>query len=108
MALQVQSGSDASTAWSYAIRALIMLIFAGLVACISIPFRSRLADYRALDSEARGYEDQRLALQRSYEHRSAELALLERDAAFIEIKARDHLDLCRPDEVIFQFQDAGR
>jgi cell division protein DivIC len=107
MALQIQPDSPASPFWNFAIKGLALLIFAGLVACFAIPFRTRLADYRELDSAARLLEEKETELKRTLERRTAELALLERDPGFVEIKARDHLDMCRPDEVIFRFEDAA-
>ena len=33
--------------------------------------------------------------------------MLERDPGFIEIKARDTLDMCQPGEVVFRFDGDG-
>ena len=75
------------------------------VICLSFAAACRgdeLADKgRALDAE-------KTALQRDIERREAELLMLERDPGFIEVKARDTLDMCQAGEVVFRFDgDAG-
>ena len=105
MSLRVQADSDPSSFWDFAIKALSLLIFAGVVACFAIPFRTRLAEYRALDQDARDREAEKGRMERELERRTMELALLERDPGFIEVKARDHLDMRREGEVIFRFED---
>lgn len=108
MSLRVQADSDPSTFWNFAIKGLSLLIFAGVVACFAIPFRTRLAEYKALDQDAKNLEAEQSQMERELEKRTAELALLERDPGFIEVKARDHLDMRRPGEVIFRFEDVTR
>ena len=108
MPLRAQADSDPSNFWDFAIKALSLLIFAGVVACFAIPFRTRLAEYRRVDQDARGREAEKALLERELERRTLALALLERDHGFIEVKARDHLDMRRAGEVIFRFEDSAR
>lgn len=81
--------------------------FGLLVACLAIPLRPKLAEYRALDEQGKVLEQQKAALLRDIQRGEAELQMLDRDPLFVEMKARDTLDMCQPGEVIFRFEDGG-
>jgi len=80
--------------------------FVILVACLVIPLGPRMAEYQALNDKGQVLDAERAALQREIERRESELQMLERDPLFVEVKARDTLDMCQPDEVVFRFEDS--
>lgn len=75
-----------------------------LICIISVPFFPRFRDYRLLNEEGRIVEAERDRLRHSLEEKENELRLIEKDPQFIELKARDHLDLYREGEVVFRFE----
>ena len=96
------SESPASV-WDVVIRVSAVAAFSILAACLIIPLRPRFADYGELKQKGLALEAERTAVKRDIERREAELLMLERDPAFIEIKARDRLDMCQQGEVVFRF-----
>jgi len=91
--------------WDLVIKLGSVFAFGLLVACLAIPLRPRLAEFRALDEAGRALEEQRAALLLEIQRREAELEMLDRDPLFVELKARDTLDMCQADEYIFRFED---
>lgn len=76
-----------------------------LICIISVPFFPRFRAYRTLNEEGRAVEAERDSLRAILAGKQAELDMLQKDDQFIELKARDHLDLYREGEVIFRFED---
>lgn len=105
MARQVIDELDEpQTIWSTVSR------FAGLgclllmIAIISVPFFPRFREYRALNEEGRAIAARRDELKAQLDKKDAELRMIETDPQFLELKARDHLDLQKDGEVIFRFE----
>ena len=96
-----------STGWELVIKIGALAAFAILIACLAVPLVPRIADYKALDERGKALEAERDALQAELARKEAELQLLDRDPLFVELKARDHLDMCQPGEVIFRFEDGN-
>lgn len=96
-----------ATGWELVIKVGALAAFAIFIACLAVPLVPRMADYRALDERGRALEEQRDGLQAEIDRAEAELQLLDRNPLFVELKARDHLDLCQPGEVIFRFEDGN-
>jgi hypothetical protein len=98
---------EPSTIWSTVSR------FAGLgcillfIAIISVPFFPRFRSYRQLNEEGRGVAAHRDALRNQLEDKEAELRMIDTDPQYLELKARDHLDLYKEGEVVFRFE-AGK
>lgn len=108
MPLRTQSSETPATLWEVVIKLGAVAAFMILAACLIIPLRRPLADYRELTETGHALDADRAALQRDIGRREAELVMLERDPHFIEIKARDTLDMCQPGEVVFRFDgDSG-
>jgi cell division protein FtsB len=99
--------SSAASGWEVVIKCGALAAFGIFIACLAVPLVPRIADYRALDERGRLLEAERAALQADYDRRERELQLLERDPLFVELKARDHLDMCQPGEVVFRFEDSA-
>ena len=78
-----------------------LLLFIGI---ISVPFFPRFRDYRLLNEEGRSVAARRDKLKAQLEEKEAELRLVETDPQFLELKARDHLDLSKEGEVVFRFE----
>ena len=76
-----------------------------LICIISVPFFPRFREYRALNEEGRAAEAERDKLRRQLDQKEAELRMIEKDAQFIELKARDILDRYREGELVFRFED---
>ncbi len=103
MPLRTQTLENPGTLWEVVIKLGAVAAFTVLSACLIIPLRRPLADYRELTEKGHALEVDRAALKRDIARREAELVMLERDPHFIEIKARDTLDMCRPREFVFRF-----
>ena len=95
---------EPATPWVSVGRAAMVLAFLCLVGILAVKFVPQIREYRATDAEVRALEEQRAELQREKEQREAELVLLEKDPHYIEMKARDLLDLYRDGEVVFRFE----
>ena len=107
MAHRTQTSASPSQLWDLIIKIGFLVAFCILVACLAIPLRPRFADYRELTEVGHALEIERAGLQREIERREAELQMLERDPLYVEIKARDVLDMCQPGEVVFRFENGG-
>lgn len=106
MARQVIDELDEpQTIWSTVSR------FAGLgclllmICIISVPFFPRFRDYRLLNEEGREVAARRDKLKSQLDDKEAQLNLIEKDPQYLELKARDHLDLCKEGEYIFRFEE---
>ncbi|MES2706857.1 MAG: septum formation initiator family protein [Verrucomicrobiota bacterium] len=97
---------DPQTIWSTVSRFAGVGCILMLICIISVPFFPRFRDYRALNEEGRTVEAERDRLRLVLEEKEAQLRMIESDAQFIELKARDHLDLYREGEVVFRFESA--
>ena len=75
-----------------------------LIGIISVPFFPRFRDYRALNEEGRVVAVRRDKYRALLEEKEAELRMIENDPQFLELKARDHLDLHKEGEVVFRFE----
>lgn len=96
---------EPQTIWSTVSR------FAGLgcllliIGIISVPFFPKFRDYRKLNEEGREVAAWRDQLKGQLNAKKAELNQLENpNGQFLELKARDHLDLYKEGEVIFRFE----
>jgi cell division protein FtsB len=107
MPLRTLPSESPSHFWEIVIKVCVVTAFVILVTGLVIPLRPRLAEYQALNEKGRVLEAERAALQREIERRESELQMLERDPLFVEVKARDTLDMCQPGEVVFRFEDGG-
>jgi cell division protein FtsB len=96
-----------ATGWELVIKIGALVAFAIFIACLAVPLVPRIADYRALDESGRVLEAERAALQAELDRKEAELKLLDHDPLFVELKARDHLDMCQEGEVVFRFEEEG-
>jgi len=96
-----------ATGWEFVIKTGALAAFVIFIACLAVPLVPRIADYKALDERAKSLEADRAALQAEIDRKEVELRLLESDPLFVELKARDHLDMCQTGEVVFRFADAG-
>lgn len=92
------------TIWSIVSRIAGGMIVVLVVCSIAVPFFPRLKAYQELNEEGRIAEANRDRLKRIREDRQAELRMIETDPQYIELKAREHLDLHREGEVIFRFE----
>ena len=105
---RAQPSENQGTLWNVLIKLGAVAAFTILSACLIIPLRRPLDDYRELTDRGHALDADRAVLQRDIARREAELVMLERDPLFIEIKARDTLDMCQPGEVVFRFDgDSG-
>jgi len=99
--------APAASGWEFVIKCGALAAFGIFIAGLAVPLVPRIADYRALDERGQLLEAERASLQADYDRRERELQLLERDPLFVELKARDHLDMCQPGEVVFRFADGA-
>ena len=105
MARQVIDELDEpQTIWSTVSRFAGLGCVLMLIGIISVPFFPRFRDYRALNEEGREVAARRDKLKAELDEKEAELRMIETDPQFLELKARDHLDLSKEGEVIFRFE----
>ena len=105
MARQVIDELDEpQTIWSTVSRFAGLGCLLLLIAIISVPFFPRFRDYRALNEEGRIVAARRDKYRAQLEEKEAELNMINKDPQFLELKARDHLDLYKEGEVIFRFE----
>ena len=69
-----------------------------------MPFFPRFRDYRALNEEGRQVAARRDKYRAILDEKEAGLRMIENDPQYLELKARDHLDLHKAGEVIFRFE----
>ncbi len=105
MARQVIDELDEpQTIWSTVSRFAGLGCVLMLIGIISVPFFPRFRDYRALNEEGREVAARRDKERAQLDEKEAELRMLTNDPQFIELKARDHLDLSKEGEVVFRFE----
>ncbi len=107
MAHRASTADSPSQFWDLVIRIGAVVAFCILVACLALPLRPRFAEYRELTEAGQALDAEKASLEREIERRESELQMLDRDPAFLEIKARDALDMCQPGEVVFRFEGDG-
>ena len=95
---------EPQTVWSTVSRFAGLGCLLLLIAIISVPFFPRFRDYRALNEEGRVVAAHRDEYRAQLEAKVAELNMIDKDPQFLELKARDHLDLYKEGEVIFRFE----
>lgn len=95
---------EPQTGWSTVSRFAGLGCLLLLIAIISVPFFPRFRDYRALNEEGRQVAALRDKYRAALEEKEAELRMIENDHQYLELKARDHLDLYKEGEVIFRFE----
>ncbi len=95
---------EPQTIWSTVSRFAGMGCLLLMICIISVPFFPRFRDYRALNEEGRNVAARRDQLRAQLEAKEAELNMIEKDPQYLELKARDHLDLAKEGEVIFRFE----
>lgn len=95
---------EPQTIWSTVSRFAGLGCLLLLIAIISVPFFPRFRDYRALNEEGRIVAAHRDEYRAQLEAKVAELNMIDKDPQFLELKARDHLDLYKEGEVIFRFE----
>ncbi|MCF7729306.1 MAG: septum formation initiator family protein [Chthoniobacterales bacterium] len=84
-------------------RLLLTLIFFGVLALVLMAF---YPEWRKLSQMHRALQNDRnelTKLQKETTHRERELYLLQHDKEYLELIARDRLDLMKPNETIFRF-----
>ena len=102
----IEELDEPQTIWSTVSR------FAGLgcllliIGIISVPFFPKFRDYRKLNEEGQEVAARRDKLKEQLESKRAELHMIENDEQFLELKARDNLDLYKAGEVVFRFEPA--
>ena len=96
---------EPSRFWGLVIRfafvGCLLLLFGGL----GIMLLPELKSLRTTDARIADLKAQEITLQRTKDNLDRTSILLIGDEHFIEYKARDLLDLKKPDEVIFRFED---
>ena len=96
---------EPSRFWGLVIRfafvGCLLLLFGGL----GLMFLPQLKSLRTTDTHIAKLKTQEAALQKVRGKLERTSILLLGDEHYIEYKARDILDLKKPDEVIFRFQD---
>ncbi len=97
-----------STGWNSISRITGIVIFLLILGCMLVPFVPKLRSYRAVDAEARRVEGRRDELKETLGMKTAALQMVRLDPAYIEIQARDHLDMCRAGETVLQIDSAKK
>lgn len=96
---------EPSRGWALVIRfafvGCLLMLFGGL----GIMLLPALKNLRNSDAIIAGLKSQEAVLQKTRAKLERTSVLLMGDKQFIEYKARDILDLKKPDEVVFRFQD---
>ena len=105
MARQVIDELDEpQTIWSTVSRFAGLGCLLLLIGIISVPFFPRFRDYQILNEEGREVAARRDKLRAQLDAKEAELRMIQTDPQFLELKARDHLDLYKEGEVVFRFE----
>ena len=96
---------EPSPGWALVIRfafvGCLLILFGGL----GIMLLPELKSLRTTDDRISALKVQEATLQASKEKLESTSVLLSNDQQFIEYKARDVLDLRKPNETIFRFKD---
>jgi cell division protein FtsB len=100
----IEELDEPQTIWSTVSRFAGLGCLLLLIGIISVPFFPRFRDYRNLNQEGREVAARRDELRAELDQKEVKLRLIETNPQFLEIKARDHLDLYKEGEVIFRFE----
>ena len=84
-------------------RFLILLIACGLLALILMTFYPEWKKLSHMRQALQKDRDELARLEKSTSHQERELYLLQHDKEYLELIARDRLDLMKPNETIFRF-----
>lgn len=84
-------------------RFLILLIICGVLALILMTFYPEWKKLSRMRQTLQKDRNELAKLQKETNHRERELYLLQHDKEYLELIARDRLDLMKPNETIFRF-----
>ena len=84
-------------------RLLLMLIFVGVLALVIMAFYPEWKKLSQMRHVLQKDHHELTQLQKITTHRERELYLLQHDKEYLELIARDRLDLMKPNETIFRF-----
>lgn len=87
----------------FANRLLILLIACGVLALILLTFYPEWKKLLHMRQMLQRDREELLRLEKSAAHQERELYLLQHDKEYLELIARDRLDLMKPNETIFRF-----
>ena len=87
-------------------RVLMVLVFLGFLAIVAFWFYPEVTYRNKLVAQLEDKKAHLAALQLTQKQREREVYLLQNDPEYIEIIARDKLDLMRPGETIYRFDSA--
>jgi|LauGreSBDMM110SN_4_FD.fasta_scaffold50939_2 cell division protein FtsB len=84
-------------------RLLLMLILFGVLALVLMAFYPEWKKLSQMRRALQNDHNELTKLQKETTHRERELYLLQHDKEYLELIARDRLDLMKPNETIFRF-----
>ncbi|MDH4470629.1 MAG: septum formation initiator family protein [Verrucomicrobiae bacterium] len=84
-------------------RLLLMLIFLGVLALVLMAFYPEWKKLSQMRHTLQKDRNELTKLQKETTHQERELYLLQHDKEYLELIARDRLDLMKPNETIFRF-----
>ncbi|MBX9743019.1 MAG: septum formation initiator family protein [Chthoniobacterales bacterium] len=84
-------------------RFLILLIICGLFALVLLTFYPEWKKLSQMRHTLQKDREELAHLEKSITHKERELFLLQHDKEYLELIARDRLDLMKPNETIFRF-----
>jgi len=84
-------------------RLLILLIICGILALIVMTFYPEWKKLSQMHEALQKDRSTLAQLQKKAAHRERELFLIQHDKEYLELIARDRLDLMKPNETIFRF-----
>lgn len=84
-------------------RFLILLIICGLLALLLVTFYPEWKKLSQMRRQLQKDREELAQLEKNTSHKEKELYLLQHDKEYLEIIARDRLDLMKPNETIFRF-----
>jgi cell division protein FtsB len=86
-------------------RFLVLLIFFGALALIVITFYPEWKKLKEMRFQLEVEREKLESLDKETQHREHQLYLIDHDREYLEMIARDRLDLKKPDETIFRFPE---
>ncbi|MFI0348348.1 MAG: septum formation initiator family protein [Chthoniobacterales bacterium] len=104
--LQRGARAQQHSALSLANRFLILLILCGILALGIITFYPEWKKLRYMRAALQKDNQELAHLEKQASHREHELYLLQHDKEYLEMIARDRLDLMKPNETIFRLGPA--
>lgn len=97
-----------TTVWRAVSRLLGWLVAIALV-CLGLAyFKPQMARQAALEAELRGLREALRAEEEKHEALRAQLDWIKNDPAYLEVQARDRLDMAREGETVVRFGEAPR